>query len=95
MRQTKRPAKQLQKGIKQMTITTKFQAGTTQWTIDNETAKKIAKGMKSSKGSWEYANIVYPIRSALRKNETVLVYTEGFATGEFATKLANLVGYQY
>ena len=66
------------------------------WTLDIETAQKLVKSLKVTKGSWEYLNIITPIRSAIKAKKTeVNVYTEGLATGKFATKLANTVGYIY
>lgn len=66
------------------------------WTLDIKTAKTLVKKIKATKGSWEYLNIVTPIRLAIKSQKTeVNVYTEGLATGQFATKLANTVGYIY
>ena len=66
------------------------------WTLDIETAKALVKSLKVTKGSWEYSNIIYPIKSAIKaKQLQVNIYTEGLATGQFATKLANTVGYIY
>jgi hypothetical protein len=66
------------------------------WTLDIETAQKLVKSLKVTKGSWEYSNIIYPIKSAIKaKQQWVNIYTEGYATGQFATRLANAVGYIY
>jgi hypothetical protein len=66
------------------------------WTLDIETAQKLVKSLKVTKGSWEYSNIIYPIKSAIKaKQLQVNIYTEGYATGQFATRLANTVGYIY
>ena len=66
------------------------------WTLDIETAKKLVKALKVTKSSWEYSNIIYPIKSAIKaKQSEVKIHTEGLTTGKFATKLANTVGYQY
>jgi hypothetical protein len=69
----------------------------TMWTLDIETAKALVKSLKTtSKGSWEYSNIIYPIESAIKAEQLqVNIYTEGNGTGQFATMLANTVGYIY
>lgn len=63
-------------------------------TIDAESAKLLAKTLKNvSKGSWDYLNIVKPIRSQVRTKERVItLYTEGYGISDIAQKLSSLFG---
>ena len=68
---------------------------TTKWMPNVETAKAILKSLKVSSGSWEYSNIVYPLRQQLKDGDLLSFYTEGQSTGKVATMLANRIGYDY
>jgi hypothetical protein len=67
----------------------------TEWTIDTTAAKTIVKAMKVTKGSWEYANVIYPLAQAIKSgSEVATFYTEGLATGQIANKLYSILGYE-
>lgn len=53
-----------------------------QWAVDVNTAKEVIKKYSKSfsKGSWEYFNIIRPLRTQLRqKKEEIYLYSSGFS----------------
>lgn len=67
------------------------------WCVTPESAKKTLKTLKGiSKGSWEYANVVYPLRKAVKANQDATLLTEGMGTtAQLARIFHNAVGYTY
>lgn len=67
----------------------------TEWNVDADTARKIIKGLKVTRGSWEYVNVICPLTQAIKiGSEVAVFYTEGMTTGSIANKLYGILGYE-